>query len=123
MRFDPKPFVLVAALVCAAGARAQGQAPAADKAKTAPQTQEQKKAVWADGVKTGCAVEIAPGGVCAGMDFDSGLEKCLHQNRKKLTAGCRAAIYPRHKKSKDQKNGAKTGESQAPAATPAAKTP
>ncbi len=120
MKRNTMLFVLTAAL-CAVGAYAQ--APNSDPAQAAPQTKEQKKAAhkaaWENGVKTDCAAEIADGGVCAGKDFDSGLEKCLHKNRKKLSDGCRTAIHPHRKDSKDKKGGAKTGDTQqTPPATP-----
>jgi hypothetical protein len=86
---------VVAAAFAAAGAYAQDQAPAA--APAAPQTKEQKKAAWEAGVKTDCAAEIADGGVCAGKDFSTGLEKCLHENSKKLSPGCKVAVHPHHK--------------------------
>jgi hypothetical protein len=116
------PLALAAALFCAAGARAQGQAPNAPPDTTvapekgqAPKTKEQKKMQWENGVKADCSAEIAAGGVCDGKDFGSGLEKCLQQNRKKLSDGCKAAVHPRKK----MKKGAKAeGTEKAPAATP-----
>ena len=124
MKRNTMLFVLAAAALCAVSARAQGQAANSDQAQTAQpqavqtQTKEQKKAAWENGVKTDCAAEIAVGGVCAGKDFGSGLEKCLHENRKTLSDGCKATVHPHHKHSKGQKSGAQTGDMQAPAAAP-----
>ena len=119
MKRETTLFMLAAAVLCAVGARAQGQAPSADQTpaapQTAPQTKEQKKAAWENGVKTDCAAEIAAGGVCAGKDFSTDLMKCLHQNRKKLSDGCKVAVHP-HKGSKDHKP---AGGAQAPASAPA----
>ena len=124
-------FVLVAAALCAVGAYAEDAAPSADKGQTATQTKDQtaqqkkdeRKAAWENGVKTDCAAEIAPGGVCAGKDFSTGLEKCLHKNRKKLSDGCKATVHHHNKGSKDKKSdapadGAKAPAAQAPAAAP-----
>ena len=121
MKRNTMLFVLAAVALCAVGAHAQ--APSSDQTQAAPQTKEQKKAAqkaaWENGVKTDCAAEIAEGGICAAKDFGTGLEKCLHQNRKKLSDGCKAAVRPHHKKgSKDQKSGDQTGGTQqAPATT------
>ena len=122
MKQNALPFVLVAALFCAVGARAQGQTSntntSPEQGQAASQTKAQKKAAWENGVKTDCAAEIASGGVCDGKDFGSGLEKCLHENRKKLSDGCKAAVHP-HKKWKKGVKGAKTdGTQEAPAAAP-----
>ena len=110
-------LLTLAAALCAVGARAQGKAPSADAGQS--QTKEQRKAAWENGVKTDCAAEIAPNGVCAGLDFGTGLDKCLHKNRKKLSDGCKAAVRPHRK---GGKSGAKTGgaeQAPAPAAAPA----
>jgi hypothetical protein len=122
-------FALAAAAFCAAGAHAQDpasdQAPATSQSApagtpgAAPKTKAEKKAAWENGVKTDCAAEIAAGGVCENKDFGTGLEKCLHENRKKLSDGCKAAVHPHHKGAKDKMKGAKTGGTeQAPAAAP-----
>jgi hypothetical protein len=111
-------MLVLAAAAFAAGARAQAQAPASNAQPTvsADDVAAQKKATrnkaWENGVKTDCAAEIATGGVCAGKDFDTGLEKCLHANRKKLSDGCRVTLHPHRK-------GAKGKKDAAPAATPA----
>lgn len=122
MKMNTMLFVL-AAVVCAAGV--QAQAPSSDQGQAAAQTKEQKKAAWENGVKTDCSAEIATGGICAGKDFGTGLEKCLHKNRKKLSDGCRVAVHPHHKGMKGHKDGASTdgaqtggATQQAPAATP-----
>ncbi len=91
-------FVFAAATLCAVGARAQ--TPGADQTQAAPQAapmtkaqkEAKKKADWEAGVKTDCAAEIATGGVCAGMDFGSGLKECLEKNRKTLSDGCKATL-------------------------------
>ncbi len=138
-------FVFVAAF-CAAGAYAQeDQTPAAgssdqtpassDKSGAAKPSKAERAAKWKatmeSGVKKDCSAEIAPGGVCGGKDFGTGLEKCLHENRAKLTDGCKVAVRPRRgMKGKGQKGGGKgsgekTDESQsdngqgAPAPAPA----
>jgi hypothetical protein len=117
MKRNALMFVLAAALA-AAGTRARAQAPAANGQSAAPagDAAAQKKAEqnksWENGVKAGCSGEIAAGGVCAGKDFSTGLKKCLHENRKKLSDGCNAAIYP-HKK------GAPSRKAAAASATPA----
>ncbi len=113
------PLALAAALLGAAGAfaapdSAPDAAAAPDQGQAAPKTKEQKKAAWENGVKADCSAEIATGGVCEGKDFASGLEKCLHQNRKKLSDGCNAAVRPH----KMMKKGDKSGAEKAPAATP-----
>jgi hypothetical protein len=123
------PLALAAAALFAAGAHAQ--TPAADQTpattqsapastpKAAPMTKQQKKESWENGVKTDCSAEIASAGICAGKDFSTGLEKCLHENRAKLSDGCKAAVHPHHKGMKDKSKGAKTGGmEQAPAAAP-----
>ena len=121
------PFALAAAALFAVGAHAQApdQTPATPQAapasapKTTPPTKQQKKEAWENGVKTDCAAEIAAGGICAGKDFTAGLEKCLHENRAKLSDGCKAAVHPHHKGMKEKSKGAKTGGTeQAPAAAP-----
>jgi hypothetical protein len=110
-------LVIAAAALFAVGARAQDQAPATTPAAapaTTPatkQTKEQKKAAWEAGVKADCSAEIADGGICAGKDFTTGLEKCLHENRAKLSDACKATVHRHHK-------GAKTGGA-APGTTPA----
>jgi hypothetical protein len=104
----------------AAPSVAPAPAPAAapQAAPAAPLTKEQKKAAWEANVKKACSAETADGGVCAGKDFDSGLEKCLQQNREadKLSDGCKAVVHAHHKKG--GKAGAQAGDAQpAPAAT------
>jgi hypothetical protein len=114
-------FALAAAAVIAAAPRAEAQSTAPARGESSPQTKEQRKEAWENGVKTDCAVEIAPGGVCDGKDFSSGLEKCLQENRKKLSDGCKAAVHPHHKHAKKTPAGAPAGGTeQAPAQTPAA---
>jgi hypothetical protein len=125
MKRNALPFLLVAALFCAVGAYAQGQTSntntntntnsSSDQSQAAAPDKAQKKAAWENGVKTDCAAEIATGGVCEGKDFSSGLMKCLHENRKKLSDGCKAAVHP-HKKGKKAANGAT--QDAAPAAAP-----
>ena len=75
-----------------------------------PWTREQKKAAWESGVKTDCAAEIAEGGVCAGKDFGTGLEKCLHKNREALSNGCKVAVRPHRKGWKGHAAGAKPAD-------------
>lgn len=91
-----RPLIALTLALCAAGARAQSPAPASTEKPAA-------KPTWQDSLKTACAAELAPGGVCAGLDFDTGLEKCLHQNRKKLAPACRTALRPGRKGGKDKK--------------------
>ncbi len=117
MKLNKMLFVLAASMLLAAGVRAQdsnnsGSMPAAAPASapdaapaTAPMAKADKKAAkkaaWEAGVKQDCAAEIADGGVCAGKDFGTGLEKCLHMNRSKLSDGCKAVVHkhkPMHKK-------------------------
>lgn len=138
MKRNTMLFALAAALLCAAGAFAQDPAPtapAAGQGQTTAQPSSQskdmksgknadKKAAWENGVKTDCAAEIADGGVCAGKDFGSGLEKCLHKNRSKLSDGCKAAVRPhrgmKSKKGGKMEHGAKSGGAeQAPVTNPA----
>jgi hypothetical protein len=127
MKANSMPFVLAAALFCAAGAAAQtpmsnmnaNSNVSSDQGQTAPMTKEQKKMEWENGVKADCAGEIAAGGVCADKDFGTGLEKCLHKNRRKLSDGCKAAVHPRRKMMKKGAKGAKPSDSQAaPASAP-----
>ncbi|HEX4047527.1 MAG TPA: hypothetical protein VH309_06815 [Elusimicrobiota bacterium] len=131
-------FVFAAAVLCAVGAHAQGdQAPSADQApaaapadagtaapaaapSAAEKKKEARKMAWEDGVKKDCSAELADGGVCAGKDFDSGLEKCLHTNRAKLSDGCKAAVHPHHKGAKHKKHAAMKAPEAAPAEAPAA---
>jgi hypothetical protein len=125
LKLNKMLFVLAASMLLAAGVRAQdsnnsGSMPAAAPASapaaapatapdaapaTAPMAKADKKAAkkaaWEAGVKQDCAAEIADGGVCAGKDFGTGLEKCLHMNRSKLSDGCKAVVHkhkPMHKK-------------------------
>lgn len=119
-------LLLASALLCAVGARAQApssnpEQPQSPERKPAPKTKDQMKTAWENGVKADCAAEIASGGVCGGKDFGTGLEKCLHKNRKKLSDGCKAAVHP-HKKMKKGATGAKGGTQEAPASAPQAPT-
>ena len=109
MKRNTMLFAIAAAAFCAVGAHAQTPnqpqaAPAAAPAAAPKMTpeQEQKKAAWQAGVKADCSVEIAAGGVCAGKDFSTGLEACLHKNHKALSAGCKVAVHP-YRGSKDKK--------------------
>ncbi len=127
MKLNKMLFVLAASMLLAAGVRAQdsnnsGSMPAAAPA-AAPQTKAEKmaakKASWEAGVKQDCSAEIADGGVCAGKDFGTGLEKCLHMNRAKLSDGCKAVVHkhrPMHKKPAATGDAAPMGD--APAAMP-----
>ena len=124
MKRNTMLFVLAAATLCAVDTYAQapnsGQAqsaPAAAPAAAPKKTPEQKKAEWQAGVKADCSAEIADGGVCAGKDFATGLEKCLHENRKTLSAGCKVAVRPR-KATKAKKPAADSAPAATPAATP-----
>lgn len=136
MKLSALPFVLVAALFCAAGAGAQGDASntntSTNQGSPAPQTKAQKmaekktqrKEEWEKRVKDGCSAETADGGVCAGKDFSSGLLKCLRMNRKKLAEGCKDALYPRKKWKRPAKGAKKAApESQEAPAAPQAPTP
>ena len=114
MKRSALSFLFVTAFFCAAAARAQGQDGSTNMSQTVPKTKADKKAAWENGVKADCSAEIATGGVCEGKDFSSGLMKCLHENRKKLSDGCRAAVHP-HKKGKKAATG---GTREAPAAAP-----
>jgi hypothetical protein len=98
-------FVFVAAF-CAASAYAQDnqaaggdQSSSGDQQTPAPAGKSSKdaraakwKASFEAGVKKDCSAEIADGGICAGKDFGSGLEKCLHENRSKLSDGCKVTV-------------------------------
>jgi hypothetical protein len=112
-------FVIAAAL-CAAGAYAQDQAP---PSSGSGQSKGSKKATWEEGVKTDCQAEIADGGICAGKDFSKGLEKCLHQNKSKLSPGCAATVHKRRGGKGGHKKGGSEGDSgsstPAPAPAPA----
>jgi hypothetical protein len=131
MKMNTLSFALAAAVLTAVGARAQGQTPSADQGQTAapqsapaaaPQTKDEKRAAWEANVKKACSAEIADGGVCvaaAGKDFKD-LEKCLHENRKSLSDGCKAVVHKRRKKG--DKAGAPAADA-APAPAPAATTP
>lgn len=111
-------FVFVAAF-CAAGAYAQDQAPSTGSG----QSMDAKKAAWESGVKKDCSAEIADGGICAGKDFSTGLEKCLHKNKSKLSDGCAATVHKRRGGGKGHKKSGSDGDSgastTAPAPTPA----
>ncbi len=107
---------VIAAVFCAAGAYAQDQAPSSGSG----QSKDAKKQAWEDGVKKDCAAEIADGGVCAGKDFSTGLEKCLHKNKSKLSDGCAATVHGRSK-GHGHRKGASSGDTgqQTPAPAPA----
>lgn len=129
-------LIFAAALFCASGAAADESMPAGAPNQSEPGTpaaapvahDNSKKEAWESKVRQDCSAEIGPGGVCERMDFDSGLEKCLHKNRSKLSDSCKNATHPhmRSKKMKKEKGainedtGAKPAESQsAPNSAPA----
>jgi hypothetical protein len=103
-----------AAVFCAAGAYAQDQAPSTGSG----QPTGAKKAAWESGVKKDCSAEIADGGVCAGKDFSTGLEKCLHKNKAKLSDGCAATVH-KHRGGGKGKKGGSDGDSGASTPAPA----
>lgn len=132
-------LIFAAALLCASRAGADDAAPnaapnaapmqaqpSAPEQTPAPGTKETKKTAWEGKVRSDCAAEIGPGGVCERLDFDTGLEKCLHKNRMKLSDSCKSAVHPRmhgkkaKKATKSEEGGMKPAETQgAPNAAPA----
>jgi hypothetical protein len=129
-------LIFAAALFCAAGASADDAMPNGAPNQSQPGTpataplqhDNTKKEAWESKVRQDCSAEIASGGVCEGKDFDSGLEKCLHKNRSKLSDSCKNATHPHMhgKKVRKEKGvinedtGAKPAQSQsAPNSAPA----
>lgn len=127
-------LIFAAALFCASGAAADDSMPNGAPSQSEPGTpatapvshDTTKKAAWENKVRNDCAAEIGPGGVCEQLDFDSGLEKCLHKNRSKLSDSCKNATHPRMHGKKEKKgaihesDGAKPANSQeAPTSAPA----
>lgn len=128
-------LIFAAALFCASSAGADDMAPNAAPGQTQPSAPEQtpatgtrssKKTAWENSVRADCSAEIGPGGLCENKDFDSGLERCLHKNRSKLSDSCKSAVHPHmHNKKarkgvKGEDTGAKPANSQeAPTSAPA----
>jgi hypothetical protein len=123
-------FVLAAAVLCAGVARADNPMPSgSDQTQAAPaaapaaggDAAPMKKGDWKAMLKDACSAEIADGGVCAGKEFGSGLEKCLERHRAKESDGCRKAVrrHRRHWMHKQQEMHKDGDTSSAPAAAPA----
>ncbi|HXT01261.1 MAG TPA: hypothetical protein VN915_11335 [Elusimicrobiota bacterium] len=128
-------LIFAAALFCASGAAADDSMPNGAPNQSQPGspvttpatgTKNSKKEAWESKVRADCSAEIGQGGICENKDFDSGLEKCLHKNRSKLSDSCKNATHPRMHGKKMKKGainedtGAKPAQSQgAPNSAPA----
>jgi len=125
-------LIFAAALFCAGGAAADDSTPMgtpADAQPAAPAKHDanSKKAAWEGKVRAECSAEIGSGGVCEGKDFDSGLEKCLHKNKAKLSDSCKNATHPhmhgkkakKEMKSEDEGSAKPAGSQGAPNSAPA----
>jgi hypothetical protein len=98
-------FVLAAFATLAVGARADDPSmPPPDQAPSAPaaapasgdqgMAKPDHKGEWKQMLKDACSTEIADGGICAGKDFGTGLDKCLERHRRseKMSDGCKKAV-------------------------------
>ena len=121
MKLMTTTLIFAAALFCASGAAADDSMPNGAPNQAQPGSpvaapvkgdKNSKKEAWESKVRSDCAAEIGPGGVCERMDFDSGLEKCLHKNKAKLSDSCKNATHP-HMHGKKEKKGMKTEEGSA----------